>query len=556
MRAGETTMRTEQLAGARRFRQGVAAAVMLILAAGPAVNAATKGIKMPVAPKWSRFEQGFRSSIVYTNPLQEATLTVMFTSPQGEVSRVLGFWDGGRTWRVRFSPAQPGHWTFHTVCSDPRNDGLHHQSGEFMCTSALGQSRFDEHGLVQVSRDQQRLEFSDQTPFVWMADTAWSGARASVQKDWEIYTQIRLDQGYTSVLWVATPGLDHKREGPTTGFPEAIGINPGFFQRMDKKVAVLANAGVLSVIVPFSDTEWDRANGPPMADDQITLLIRYIVARWGADPVIWMLPTETVADKQRAWKEIGQSVFGEIRHAPVLVHVGSKLEDLEQFRNETWASLRGIQPLTSLGDEALKTAFAALGSLKESSPKPLIVSTPMENSLQDGKRLAADDIRHAVYWSWLMSGAVGLSYAANGVQNWDATKGQPGEPGAELPMWRKSMFLPGGKQMATLGKFMNSLSGTRLRPDPSLVSGQPGDSPSGQQIVAAGSPAKDLVLVYVPEERSVELNLGGLPAAPAVTWFNPRTGQSTPAVAVVSGEKAQFPTPAPGDWLLVARKNK
>ncbi len=546
-------MRTHQLAGFRGRQGFVIACVALLLAVVPAAQSATKGIKMPVAPKWSRFEHTFRSSVVYTNPLQEATLTVMFTSPQGEISRVPGFWDGGRTWRVRFSPAQPGHWTFQSTCSDARNEGLHQQTGEFTCTSALGQSRFDEHGLVRVSHDQQRLEFSDHTPFVWMADTAWSGARASVQKDWEIYAQIRLDQGYTTVLWVATPGLDDKREGPTTGYPEAIGINTGFFQRMDKKLAVLANAGLLSVIVPFSDTEWDRANGPPLDDVQLTLLIRYIVARWGADPVVWMLPIEPVGDKQRDWKHIGPMVFDNIQHAPVLVHVGANLQDLNQFHSESWAGLYGIQPFTSVADQALKSGFAALGALKQESARPIVAFTPMENSVQDGKRLLGDDIRHTGFWAWLMSGAVGLSYAANGVQNWDTSLGPPGEPGAELPMWRKSMFLAGGKQMATLGKFMSSVSGTTLRPNSSLIGTQPGDSPAGR-IAAASSPTKDLALVYVPAERSVELNLAGLPASPAVSWFNPRTGQSTPAVAVVSGDKAQFPTPAAGDWVLAARR--
>jgi hypothetical protein len=533
----------------------VLSSLMLLLACGTAANAASRGIKMPVTPKWSRFEQAFRSSLIYSNALQQATVTVMFTSPQGEVSRVPGFWDGGRTWRVRFSPTQAGHWTFQTICSHTANEGLHQKSGEFTCTSAMGRSRFDDHGLIQLSRDHRRLEFMDQTPFAWMADTAWSGARASAQKDWEIYAQIRLDQGYSTVLWVAAPGLDDRGEGPTAGFPESIGVNPGFFQRLDNKLAVLANAGVLSAIVPFSDTEWDKANGPPLPDDQVALLIRYIVARWGADPVVWILPSEPVAGKQRDWKQIGQSVFAGHRHAPVMVHVGATLKDLDQFRNLDWVDLLGLQPITTFSDQALRASFAALSTLKEQPLRPVIASTPMENSVQDDKRLGAGDIRRAAYWSWLMTGASGLSYAANGVQNWDRTTGQPGETGAEIPMWRKSMFLPGGKQMSALGKLMTSIAGTSLRPDPSLVTGQRGDLLM-RQVAAASSPEKNLALVYVPEGRSVELNLGSVPASPAVTWFNPRTGQSTPAVAVVSGGKIQFPTPAEGDWLLVARGGK
>src|SRR5438309_3912177 len=68
--------------------------------------------QMPVVSKWGRFEQSFKSSLVYSHPLQEATLAVVFTSPLGETNQVYGFWDGGKTWRVRFSPNQPGRWSF------------------------------------------------------------------------------------------------------------------------------------------------------------------------------------------------------------------------------------------------------------------------------------------------------------------------------------------------------------------------------------------------------------------------------------------------------------
>jgi hypothetical protein len=62
-----------------------------------------------------------------------------------------------------------------------------------------------------------------------------------------------------------------------------------------------------------------------------------------------------------------------------------------------------------------------------------------------------------------------------------------------------------------------------------------------------------LALVYVPEERSLDLALDALPPSPAVTWFNPRTGQSISAVGVVGSRSCQFPTPGAGDWLLVVK---
>jgi hypothetical protein len=59
-------------------------ACLLALPAG--LLAATH--KLPVVAKWDRFEHAFKSSTVYSNALQDATLTVRFTSPLGETSEV------------------------------------------------------------------------------------------------------------------------------------------------------------------------------------------------------------------------------------------------------------------------------------------------------------------------------------------------------------------------------------------------------------------------------------------------------------------------------------
>src|SRR5687767_2805788 len=91
-------------------------------------GAAAFAANEPVVPKWGRFEHEFTSSVRYENPLQEAALTVVFLSPAGGSNRVHGFWDGGKTWRVRFSPNIPGKWTWAATCSDTSNKGLHRQS--------------------------------------------------------------------------------------------------------------------------------------------------------------------------------------------------------------------------------------------------------------------------------------------------------------------------------------------------------------------------------------------------------------------------------------------
>src|ERR1043165_9201919 len=242
--------------------------------------------KMPVVSKWGRFEQSFKSSLVYSHPLQDATFTVVFTSPLGETSQVYAFWDGSKTWRVRFSPNQPGPWSFRPTCSDAGNLGLHNRSGQFICSAAIGTSRFNQHGPVRVALDRRHLEHADGTPFFWLGDTVWHGVRVSDPQDWERYARTRSTQKFTVAKWAVAPGQDAKRETAFTG-QDTITVNPGSFKRLEPKLETLSRAGLLSAIVPLGESASLADTAASLPDDQAALLVRYVVARWGADPGAW-----------------------------------------------------------------------------------------------------------------------------------------------------------------------------------------------------------------------------------------------------------------------------
>ena len=56
-------------------------------------------------PQWGRWEQAFTAR---ETAAPDIDLSVEFTSPSGKARNVRGFWDGGPTWRVRFSPGETG----------------------------------------------------------------------------------------------------------------------------------------------------------------------------------------------------------------------------------------------------------------------------------------------------------------------------------------------------------------------------------------------------------------------------------------------------------------
>jgi hypothetical protein len=520
----------------------------------------------PVVPKWGRFEQIFESSVSYSNPVQEAALTVVFISPLNETNRVPGFWDGGKTWRVRFSPNMPGKWGWAAICSDTKNTGLHLKSGTFVCTAPSGKDRFSQHGPIRVARDGFSFEHEDGTPFFWLGDTAWNGPLLAADADWELYLQTRARQKFNAVQWVSTPWRaapngDAKGQMAFTG-KEKITINPEFFRRLDARVDAMQRAGMLNVPVllwAIGGRSADKNPGAFLPDDQAILLARYMVARWQGNAVAWMLGGDGhfFGAQAERWRTIGRAVFNDISHAPVTMHPQGRHWVLNEFKSEKWYDFVGYQ--SGHGDSLDALAWLTRGPLLQdwgTEPhRPYInLEPPYENHLayESKKPITADLVRRTIWWSLLNAPAAGVTYGGHGVWGWDdGTQPPTDHPNSGTPMaWQKALTMPGAEQMAHVYNFFTNLPFGKLRPAPESVVNNPGAQSSLKYIAAARTENKDTTVVYVPEERTVEILLSALPASPEVKWFNPRTGEGSAAVAVITDTTAQFPTPSEGDWVL------
>ncbi len=521
----------------------------LALALGLALSAGAAFAKDPiVVAKWGRFEQNFKSGVKYENPFQQCTLKVTFVSPSRQTNVIDGFWDGGKTWRVRFSPGQPGRWTYRTSCSDIANSGLNNQSGEFICTSPIGQSRFAQHGPIRVARDGHHFEHTDGSPFFWMADAAWNAPRLSTSRDWITYTQTRGGQNFSAVQWAAGTGEDVKKHSAFSG-QSRITIDPEYFQALDEKVEMMNRAGLLSVIAPL----WGNQGAEDLPEEQTASLIRYMNARWGAYNVAWLLTVS--GDRTARWMRIGRQIFAETAHAPVILFPGEIGSAFAEFRNEKWVDAFGFGLGQNMNADSVKWLVAGpLGRESETQPvRPFInVLPPMENGLaaQSQQRLTDSDVRRIAWWSLLLTPPAGVSYGAQDVATWNAT------PQSHLPTWQLSLFLPGAKQMTQLVETCSSTDWWTLRPAPNSLAIQPGRNLPQRFIASSQNATHTLSLTYVPEDRTLEMILEALPSAPGIEWLNPRTGKKSHAMAVVGVRTCQLPTPDKGDWVLLVKSGK
>lgn len=186
-----------------------------------------------------RFEREFTSAVDYRNGLQDVRLEVEFTSPSGKMHTVPAFWDGGRTWRVRFPPEEIGNWTFRTRSSEQSDGGLHNQSGSFRCVAYEGSNPLYRHGALRVSADKRYLTQADGTPFFWLGDTAWNGPLKADVKSWDTYLADRVAKKFNVVQFVTTQwrtaaGTADAR--PAFYGAEKIAVDPVFFRWMDERV--------------------------------------------------------------------------------------------------------------------------------------------------------------------------------------------------------------------------------------------------------------------------------------------------------------------------------
>jgi hypothetical protein len=510
-------------------------------------------------PLWGRWGHSFTAA---GGASPETELTIHLTAPSGREWAVPGYWDGAQRWAVRFMPDEEGEWSYRTT-SQPAAPGLHGEAGRFECRRVRGQGRFLEHGPVRVAADGHYFAHADGTPFFWLGDTVWNGAMLSSKADWDVYLKERVGKQFSAVQFVLvapwrTAPANAEGEVAYTG-REQIEIHPHYFRRIDERIDAVNARGMLAVPVLLWAIKGDVNPGWSLPEDQAIRLARYLVARYGAHHVAWILPGDgnysgEVAEK---WKRIGRAVFGEGDHAPVTLHPGGMQWPYDAFREEKWLDYLGYQ--SGHGDDDAAWRWTHSGppatAWKQKPSRPIVnLEYPYEDhiSYQSKQRHSATNIRRAAYWSLLSAPPAGLTYGGHGLWSWQTEEGLPYDhpsTGSAKP-WHEAVKLPGSLHMKHLAALFTSLPWWQLRPDDSLLTAQPGGDDPARHVAAARTENGGAALVYLPAGGEVALKAEALPEPLQAEWFDPRTGERQPA----SGEAGRFRAPDEQDWVLVLRR--
>jgi hypothetical protein len=200
--------------------------------------------------------------------MDDDLLRVEFRSPSHTTYMMRNFWDGGRTLRIRFTPIEPGEWTYKITSSSKRLD---EQEGKFTAAET------GEAGVVSVA-NLRHWRTTNKKPHLWLgAGAPWLDLD---QTQFETWLDARKKDGFTHVR--GTVLTEHGSEKPfdVDGRPDLA-----YFRALDGRILAAVNRGFTADLVIAND-EFVRT-GAFQDREKVEGLIRYVVARYGGLNVTW-----------------------------------------------------------------------------------------------------------------------------------------------------------------------------------------------------------------------------------------------------------------------------
>ncbi len=518
--------------------------------------AAAQPAATTTAEQWRVFEITLTSTQPYDNPFTAVSVTAVFTSPTGQPLTRPGFWDGGDTWKVRVALTERGRWTYQVRASDPANAGLNPPAAAVLCTPYTGRLEIYQHGFLSVSANGRYLQHADGTPFFWLGDTHWffdSKERWDASNDprwpseFRALVDRRLTQGfsvYQSVIfgpaanyWVGAPGER---------------LNPAYFrEQLDPKLAYLADHGLVNALgLGFHSNIDGHA-------DALAQLAQYVVARYGAYPMVWITGGEVGGSdpdlrpaRLDGWRQVALAIdAADDYHQPQTAHYTPDFPT--DYQAESWfdfTMLQGGHNPSVVDTRNYQRYYQAR------PPKPMLEAEANYEGLYPWA--TADLVRASAYRA-IQSGSFGYTYGAQGIWNavWDDA-----DTVADFSEfhrnWNQAIDFPGGQQMAYLARFYRRVPWATLQPrSHGLVQYAPELIDQNRPLVTADADANNLV-AYLPaafDPVNAPLTFINLPDQTYnVRWYNPRTGvwlyQGRARTGL--GTWVLEPKPDGNDWLV------
>jgi hypothetical protein len=526
-------------------------------------------------------EWSFTSSTSYQNPFSEIEVGLVLRDEKGAERVVPGFWAGGNLWKVRFSLPSTGEYHYRTVCSDSANADLGGQEGDLEVTAYTGDAPLLRHGRVMVAPDNRHFQFADGTPFFWLADTWWMGL--TTRLDWPQGFQTlaldRVQKGFSVIQIIAglypdMPPFD-ERGANEVGFPwetDFSRINPAYFDAADRKIEYLVSMSLMPCIVGCCGYFLSF-----MGTEKLKQHWRYLVARYGAYPVVWCLAGETTmpyylsktqqedrARQKKEWTEIGRYLRSINAHGNLIsTHQGGGLRaELDDYSVLDFDMLQ-----TGHGDRSSlpNTVREVTKSYNHEQRMPFVISEVCYEGIGESCR---EEVQRLMFWAGMLSGTAGHTYGANGIWQLNS-RAKPygtsphGMAWGDTP-WEEAYKLPGSAHVGAGKRILEHYAWHSMEPHPEWVEPHWTEENSFGPY-AAGIPG-ELRVIYLPNSWLGSLTVKALETGVRYHAYslNPSTGEVVNDVGLVDADENGDWVNTPGykympvnrDWVMVLERQR
>ncbi|MBV9502325.1 MAG: DUF5060 domain-containing protein [Acidobacteriaceae bacterium] len=226
-------------------------------------QSARSGYACELSFNWSAREIPQSSS-----PYKDELLNVEFRSPQAKTYLMRAFWDGDQMLRVRFTPTEPGSWTYHLTSSIHRYDNQE---------STIAVAASDAPGIVAVA-NLRHWRTSNKKPHLWLSAAA--PFLEIDQATFETWLDARKHDGFTHVRG---PLLTMNASAKPLDADDVP--NLAYFAALDDRILAAESRGFTLDLLLADESfvksgildDWQKRNP----------LLQYLISRYGGLNVSW-----------------------------------------------------------------------------------------------------------------------------------------------------------------------------------------------------------------------------------------------------------------------------
>lgn len=514
----------------------------------------TESTTARVCRRWHEVELAFHSSVRLANPYLEAGAEATFHHEDGEELRRPAFWDGDGTWRVRFTPPREGtwHWALSASAALADLDGL---TGSVTCRGSAGpdDTPFRTHGFWRMSPAGRSLVHTDGTPAILVADTAWGLPWRATEEQARTYARDRAAKGFNAAL-LMTVQPDMRAVGPRdrtadegfgVGFEDLpdgrlTQLQPDYFQYLDVLIDRLVDHGIAAVLQPvFQGFGWKGLDvaGTVVPPEDYARYCRYLVARYGARPVIYLVSadgTGRAPQGEAGGREVSDwDCYGQ----PTGIHYQPHAVP-DAHQDAHWLDFQWCQ--TGHGGEHVPERVADMA--RNLPVKAVANGEPSYERTGGPDRAAGWWQGHEAWCNLFAGGTMGVVYGAASLWQWRLHADEPGHgEGFVDPEsgWREALDFEGSTYVGLVSEILSGLPTTDMVPDWTLaICPRVLRAPSG------------LVIAYQEHGGPLTVKSSEVPLGYVV--LDPRTGHTVSAGARAEASEP-IPDPGGGPRLYICR---